>query len=139
MRESFQRTNIQAQIGKSKTLLQGIRAKVYVNEKRIDFTNAPLIYENTSLVPLRDLVKALGASMSYDQNTGTIGVTKGSFKVTLTIGSSTVFYNGKSETAATPPKIINGITYVPAQVIVKGLGAGMDYDSNDLSFKITIK
>lgn len=113
--------------------------KVYVNGNKINFTSAPLIIENTNLVPLRDLVTALGASMNYDPGSGTIGVAKGKSKVTLTIGSRTVFYNGKSETASAAPKIIHGITYVPAQVIVKGLGAGMDYSSGDHSFKITIK
>ncbi|GIO31088.1 MULTISPECIES: copper amine oxidase N-terminal domain-containing protein [Paenibacillus] len=113
--------------------------KVFVNGNRVEFANAPLIYENTNLVPLRDLVQALGAGLSYDQSTGTIGVTKGSYKVTLTVGSNIVFYNGTSETASAAPKIINGVTYVPLQVIVKGLGAGMAIDSADHSFKITIK
>ncbi len=50
--------------------------------------------------------------MNYDPGSGTIGVAKGKSKVTLTIGSRTVFYNGKSETASAAPKILHGITYV---------------------------
>ncbi|MFE6074194.1 copper amine oxidase N-terminal domain-containing protein [Paenibacillus sp. NPDC057886] len=96
--------------------------KVYVNDKKIDFTNKPVQYQGSNLLPLRDIADALDATFTYDPNSATIGLTKDKFKVTLTLGSKTVFYNGKSVSLSTAPKVINGITYIPVQSI-KGLGA----------------
>lgn len=110
--------------------------KVYVNGQKIAFNSEPVIYQNTNLVPLREIANSLGASITYDQETGTIGVTKGSRKVTLTIGSKTVYYNGSAETASAAPKVINSVTYVPAQVFARGLGASLEFDSSKNSLKI---
>ncbi|GIP26140.1 hypothetical protein J23TS9_12700 [Paenibacillus sp. J23TS9] len=81
--------------------------KVYINGQKISFNSAPVIYQNTNLVPLREIAEGLGATITYDKDSGTIGVTKMSRKVTLTIGSKTLFYNGVSETASTATKVIN--------------------------------
>lgn len=111
--------------------------KVYVNDKKVNFANKPLQYEESNLIPLRDISKALGASFTYDAGSGTIGLTKNKYKVTLTLGSKTVFYNGMSSTLSTAPKAINGITYIPVQAI-KGLGASMKFTSSNNTLNIEI-
>ncbi|GAB6930707.1 hypothetical protein JCM10914A_46900 [Paenibacillus sp. JCM 10914] len=112
--------------------------KVYVNDQKISFGSEPIFYQNTNLVPLREIAEGLGATVTYDKASGTIGVTKNNRKITLTIGSKTVFYNGKSETASVAPKVIDGVTYVPVQVFARGLGAGIEFNSSSNSLKITI-
>ncbi|WP_106767521.1 copper amine oxidase N-terminal domain-containing protein [Paenibacillus faecalis] len=112
--------------------------KVYVNGQKISFSSEPVIYQNTNLVPLREIAEGLGATVTYDKNSRTIGVKKGSRKMTLTVGSKTVYYNGTSETANAAPIIIQGVTYVPAQVFARGLGAGLQFSPSNNSLKITI-
>jgi hypothetical protein len=111
---------------------------VYVNGQKLSFASEPVIFQNTNLVPLREISEGLGATISYDKDSGTIGVTKGNRKMTLTIGSKTVYYNGSSETASAAPKVIKGVTYVPAQVFARGLGASIEFDSSSNTLKITI-
>ncbi|WP_043890983.1 copper amine oxidase N-terminal domain-containing protein [Paenibacillus sp. Aloe-11] len=111
--------------------------RVYVNGNKLNFSSEPLIYQNTNLVPLREIAEGLGAILTYDNDNGTIGVTKGKSKMTLTIGSKIVFYNGSSETVSAAPKVIKGVTYVPAQVFARGLGTGIELDSSNNSLKIT--
>ncbi|WYT94713.1 copper amine oxidase N-terminal domain-containing protein [Paenibacillus sp. FSL H7-0942] len=89
------------------------------------------------MVPLRDISKALGASFTYKAGSGTIGLTKDKYKVTLRLGSKTAFYNGKSSTLSTAPKAINGITYIPVQAI-KGLSAFMKFTSSINTLNIEI-
>ncbi|MFT9369215.1 copper amine oxidase N-terminal domain-containing protein [Paenibacillus sp. ALE3] len=108
-----------------------------MNGNKLSFSSEPLIYQNTNLVPLREIAEGLGATLNYDNNSGTIGVTKGNSKMTLTVGSKIVFYNGSSETVSAAPKVIKGVTYVPAQVFARGLGAGIELDSSNNSLKIT--
>ncbi|WP_068617885.1 copper amine oxidase N-terminal domain-containing protein [Paenibacillus tuaregi] len=112
--------------------------KVYINGQKISFKSEPVIYQNTNLVPLREIAEGLGAKITYDKDSGTIEVTKTSNKVTLTIGSKTVYYNGTSDIASAAPKVIKGVTYVPVQIFAKGLGARIEYSSSSNSLKISI-
>ncbi|MGG1611112.1 copper amine oxidase N-terminal domain-containing protein [Paenibacillus phoenicis] len=89
-------------------------------------------------VPLREISDLLGATFNYDAKSGVITVSKNSNKVTFTIGSKKVYYNGEAETINVAPMIVKGVTYVPLQSLVKGLEASLKADnSNKLS--ITIK
>jgi len=81
------------------------------------------------------LPKGLGATITCDKDTGTIGVTKKNHRITLTIGSTTVWYIRNSSAA---PKVIKGVTYVTAQIFARGLGARLEYCSSSNSLKISI-
>ncbi|WP_128102327.1 copper amine oxidase N-terminal domain-containing protein [Paenibacillus sp. DCT19] len=111
--------------------------KVYVNDQKVDFTNKPVQYQGSNLLPLRDIADALDATFTYDPDTATIGLTKDKFKVTLTIGSKTAFYNGKAVTLSTAPKVVNGVTYIPVQSI-KGLGATLQLNASKNTLNIEI-
>lgn len=103
--------------------------KVFINGNQLRFGSEPLIYNNTNLVPLREIAEGMGAAVTWNKEAGAIGVQKGNRKMTLTIGSRTVYYNGKPETAAAAPKVIDGVTYVPVQVFARGLGANITYSA----------
>jgi len=111
--------------------------KVYVNGSLVKFGSHPLIYNNTNLVPLREIAEGMGAKVSWNKEAGAIGVQRGTHKVTLTIGSRTAFYNGKAESIAVAPKVIDGVTYVPLQVFARGLGANVSYSARDGIVKIS--
>lgn len=110
---------------------------VYVNGTKLSFDSDPLIYENTNLLPLREIAEAMGASVIWDKQGGTITATKEDRKMTLKLGSKTVYYNGKAETASAAPKVIQGTTYVPAQVFARGLGASVAFDPSTNTLDIT--
>lgn len=112
--------------------------KVYINGNALKFDSDPIIDNHTNLVPLRELAEQMGAQVRWNKAAGAIGVQREGYKMTLTIGSKTVFYNGKAETIAAAPRIINGVTYVPVQVFARGLGASLSYDESTNTLKITI-
>ena len=111
---------------------------VFVNGQAIAFKNTPVIYQSTNLVPLREMAEGMGAAVNLDKDSGTIVVSKDTTSVTMTIGSKTVTYNGETETVPAAPKVIKGVTYVPAQVLARGLGASLEFNSDDHSLKITL-
>lgn len=113
--------------------------KVYVNGSVVKFDSEPLVYNNINLVPLREIAEGMGAKVNWNRDAASIGVQRGNHKVTLTIGSKTVFYNGKSETVAVAPKVMDGVTYVPVQVFARGLGAGVNYTEHDKILRISFK
>jgi hypothetical protein len=110
---------------------------VYVNGTKLSFDSDPLIYENTNLLPLREIAEGMGASVTWNKQSGTITVEKEDHKMTLALGSKTVYYNGKAETASAAPRVIQGITYVPAQVFARGLGASVSYNQSTNTLDIT--
>ncbi|MGG3282965.1 copper amine oxidase N-terminal domain-containing protein [Paenibacillus solani] len=112
---------------------------VYVNGSKVKFDSEPLVYNNINLVPLREIAEGMGAQVTWNRDAGSIGVQRGNHKMTLTIGSKTVYYNGKSETVTVAPKVINGVTYVPIQVFARGLGAGINYSDYDKTLKISFE
>ncbi|CAM4505255.1 copper amine oxidase N-terminal domain-containing protein [Paenibacillus macerans] len=109
-----------------------------VNGEQVPMEHSPIMIQNTNLVPLRELAKSLGASTTWDPDSQTIGVSKDDNKITLTIGSATVFYNGAQETISAAPKIIEGVTYVPAQAVAKGLKANLSYDKESEVLDISL-
>lgn len=80
----------------------------------------------------------MGAAVNLDKDSGTIVISKDTNSVTMTIGSKTVTYNGETETVPAAPKVIKGVTYVPAQVLARGLGASLEFDSSNHSLMITL-
>ncbi|MED4956389.1 copper amine oxidase N-terminal domain-containing protein [Paenibacillus macerans] len=109
-----------------------------VNGEQVPMEHSPIMIQNTNLVPLRELAESLGASTTWDPDSQTIGVSKDDNKITLTIGSTTVFYNGVQETISAAPKIIEGVTYVPAQAVAKGLKANLSYDKESEVLDISL-
>lgn len=112
--------------------------KVFVNGSLVKFGSEPLVYNNVNLVPLREIAEGMGAEVTWNREAASIGVQRGNHKVTLTIGSTTVFYNGKSESVTVAPKVIDGVTYVPIQVFARGLGAGVNYTDHDKILRISL-
>lgn len=112
--------------------------KVFINGSELQFGSDPIIENNTNLVPLREIAERMGAQVSWNKSAGAIGVQRENYKMTLTLGSKTVYYNGKAETIAAPPRVINGVTYVPVQVFARGLGASLSYDASANALRITL-
>lgn len=113
--------------------------QVYVDGSKLSLTNRPLLIEQTNVVPLRDIADAMKATLSWDQQAGKVEVIRGEHKLTLQIGSKTVYYGETADTVQVAPKVINGVTYVPLQVVARGLGAQVEYISAEQRFNITLK
>lgn len=73
-----------------------------------------------------------------DQQAGRVEVIRGEHKLTLQIGSKTVYYGETADTVQVAPKVINGVTYVPLQVVARGLGAQVELISAEQRFNITL-
>ncbi|WP_237167894.1 copper amine oxidase N-terminal domain-containing protein [Paenibacillus yonginensis] len=112
------------------------KLSVFINGKRADFNSDLIIYQNTNMVPLREIADLLGATFSYDPSSGVISVSKNNNKVTFTMGSKKVYYNGEAETLNVAPMIVKGVAYVPLQSLVKGLGASLKADSSNQTLSI---
>ncbi|MER1956823.1 MAG: stalk domain-containing protein [Solibacillus sp.] len=89
-----------------------------------------ILYENRSLVPLRSVFEALGATVSWDGEYKRITAERhDNKKITLTVDSNKALVNGTEETIDVPAKVFNGKTYVPLRFVSQVLGASVDWQT----------
>ena len=87
------------------------------------------IVEGRTLVPLRAIFEALGATVEWDQATKTVSSTLGSDSISLAVGSTTLVKNGEDITLDVPAQIINSRTMVPARAVAEAYGVGVEWDA----------
>ncbi|MHB9094480.1 MAG: copper amine oxidase N-terminal domain-containing protein [Eubacteriales bacterium] len=97
--------------------------RVKVNSRQMDFEVPPYIQKDSTLVPLKDIFKELGATVEWEAKSQAIKAVKGNTTVTLQVGSSEAQVNGEKVTLQAPPVIKNGKTMVPLSFVSKALGA----------------
>lgn len=104
--------------------------KVNVNGNQLLLSANPVSKDGRTLVPLRAIFEALGASVEWDQATKTVTGTQGSKVVKLQIDNKVAKVNGVDVTMDVAGTIINGSTFVPVRFIAESLGAQVSWDGN---------
>ncbi|AZN40095.1 copper amine oxidase N-terminal domain-containing protein [Paenibacillus albus] len=93
---------------------------------------APIVTPaGVTLIPLRVVAGALGASVTKDANGKLIvydPATK--TKLALKVGSSNAVVNGNAVKWSFPPTIVNGTTYVPARPFVAALHGSLKWENS---------
>lgn len=110
---------------------------VYVDDKKLSLSKAPYTKNGVTYVPMRELFKALDASVTWEAKAQTIIVRKEYTSITLTIGNKTALINGKSVKLDGAPEIKNNTTYVPARFVAESLGGTVKWDNAGRAVRIT--
>ena len=87
------------------------------------------IVEGRTLVPLRAIFEALGATVEWNGETKTVSSTLGETTVKLVIGENTLYRNDQEITLDVPAQIMNGRTLVPARAVAEAFGVSVAWDS----------
>jgi hypothetical protein len=95
----------------------------------ISMDAAPYIDNGRTLVPVRYLADALGATTTWDGNTQEVTVSTAVYNIGMTIGSATLTVDGQAQTMDVAPVINNGRTYLPARDVANALGFSVDWDA----------
>ncbi len=114
--------------------LPAMAAQVFVDGSQLKVSTASEY--NTTLVPLRSIFQALGATVGWDASTQTVTATKAQTSVKLQIGSRTAYVNGQAVTLQVPGKIIQGNTMVPLRFVSEALGASVEWDGTTQTINI---
>lgn len=111
---------------------------VFVDGEKISFDQAPFIKDNRTLVPLRAIFEALGCRVEYDAELKMVHATRGTqYSLSLTIGETDLYKNGKIITMDVPAMIVNSRTFVPLRAISEALDTDVEWDGE--LRKITVK
>lgn len=115
----------------------GNNKTVKIDNQKIDFDVAPQLINNRTMVPVRAIFEALGATVEWNEATQTVSSTRGDIKINLTIGAPMMFVNGLSVNLDSPACVLNNRTLVPVRAISEAFGVNVDWDSNSNSVLIT--
>lgn len=101
---------------------------VKIDAELVQFDVQPTIHNGRTMVPLRKIFEALGATVEWDDPTRTVTSTKGNTTIKVKIDSKTMTVNGKSVTLDVPAMIIGGRTLVPVRAISESFGCQVGWD-----------
>ena len=97
---------------------------------------APIIRGERTVLPIRVIAEALGASVSWNEAEQTVTIVKGEMTIVVYIGQAFALVNGEPVALDQPAFIENGRTYLPLRFIMENLGAEVTWDA--LTQKVTI-
>ncbi|HYE67562.1 MAG TPA: glycosyl hydrolase family 18 protein [Anaerovoracaceae bacterium] len=103
-----------------------------------DGYGVPFVDANSrTMIPFRKPIEAIGASVSYDENSRVVSAVRGDTTVKLTIGESMIFVNGK-ETAMDTKAVIRGNrTYIPLRAVFSAFGYDTAWHGSSSTVYIT--
>lgn len=103
---------------------------VAINGKQLNLDVPPVTYNGTTLVPMRAVFEALGASVFWDGSNNTVTVMKGETVIQLKINSNTGMVNGIKKPVAIPAMLIDGSTMIPIRFVAENMNCTVNWNGN---------
>ncbi len=111
---------------------------VVLNGASLTFAGTPpQQIKGSTLVPMRGIFEALGATVRFDKATQTVYGQKGATAIILPLGALTAIVNGQPQSLPLPAQLINGTTLVPLRFLSEALGASVGW--NPATATVTIQ
>lgn len=104
--------------------------RIQLNGKEMFFDTDPYFSNGRTMVPLRGIMEALGATVGWDSSTGTIWAKKGDTKVEMWNGSNIIRVNGTERKLDVPIQVKYNRTHVPVRFMAEIFGAEVDFKSD---------
>lgn len=110
---------------------------IFVKDKEIQSTVAPILEEGRVLVPIRVIAESLGAKVTWEQKNNTVTIRKWSESVILTLGKKTATRDGKADeskmiTLDVSVKKENNRIYVPLRFLSQQYGYNVDWNGKSV-------
>lgn len=97
--------------------------QVQLNGSPVALSVEPISVANRTMVPMRSIFEALGASVQWNSSTQTVTAIHNTTNVALTLGELTAQVNGQNVALDVPAMIYRGSTMVPLRFVSESLGA----------------
>ena len=105
------------------------QSSALVNGKAYTLNTPPIAIEGRTYLPLRFIVEqVLQAQLEWQQETGTIIVSKDGKEIVVTIGKNTALVNGEEIQLDAPPVVKNGSTLLPVRFMSEQFNISISYD-----------
>lgn len=104
------------------------RIRILIDNRLLSTDQDPTITNGRTLVPLRAIFEALGATVSWDSKTNMVTAKKGANEIIVIVGDSNAYVNGELKVLDVPATIVNSRTLVPVRFVSESLGATVDWN-----------
>ncbi len=121
-------TSITLTIGKKEATINGATTENDV---------APIIRNDRTMLPIRVVAEALGATVDWFGDTRTVKINADNIEISLVIDDNFAMVNGEQVTLDSPSFIENERTYLPLRFVVEKLGAVVEWDGSTQTIYIT--
>jgi len=121
--------NVQAFLSELGNKTSSTAISVQLDGRSLSFDVPPQIVGGRTLVPLRAIFEALGASVDWAAATQTVTATNGETVVVLTIGGTSPQVNGQVITIDQPGIVVEGRILVPLRFVAESFGVSVDWDT----------
>ncbi len=111
--------------------------KVYLNNEELTFDVAPIIRDDSTLVPFRAIFEKLDMTVQWFEDEKRVTAQKDNTVITLFIDNTTMNVSGEEVTLLTPPIIHNDRTLVPLRAVSEAAGATVEWDGETRTVYIT--
>ena len=101
---------------------------VYLNDIELYFDEEPAIVDGRAMAPMRKIFESLGCEIEWDDAAKSVTGRKGDTLLSLTIGDTMAYINGKECILDTAPMIQGDRTLVPLRFIAESTGADVRWD-----------
>lgn len=95
----------------------------------IHFLQPPVIQNDRTLVPLRAIFEAMGASVIWNGETKTITSVLDDTVVVITLGNNTMTVNDTKKTLDCAPQLIGESTLVPVRAVAESFGCNVEWNA----------
>ena len=113
--------------------------RVHLNGHLLKFTSDPYLKNDSTMVGFRSILEALGAEVSWDEETQTVTAVKDGTTIKLTIGDSIAYVNGEATELLAAPELKDDTTMIPARFVSEKLGMKVGWDDDGQLVTITAK
>ena len=113
--------------------------RVHVNGHLLKFDSEPYMKNDSVFVGFRAILEALGAEVSWNQETNTVTAVKDGTEVSFTIGSDTAYVNGEECKLPSEAELTNDSAMIPVRFISEKLGMKVSWEESGKLVVITSK
>lgn len=111
--------------------------RVYLDGKKIEFDVKPQTINGRTMVPIRAIFEAMGATVSWDDATETAVCTKDETVIKMTVDNNVMYINDTVVNMDVSPVVINGRTLAPARYAAEAFGAEVNWSDKNKIVSLT--
>ncbi|MBR5535281.1 MAG: discoidin domain-containing protein, partial [Clostridia bacterium] len=104
--------------------------KVNINGVVLDYKAEPMEENGTLLLPLRAIAEQLGANVGWVNSEQSAAVIINDKLIKLPVGKKEYYIDGEVKTLAAETRLIDGVTFIDASVIIDAMNAEMTREDN---------
>ena len=102
--------------------------RVTVDRKEVSFDTPPVMEQDRVLVPLRAVAEAMGAEVTWTEETQTAAAERDGIRISLPIGESAATVGEETVPLDVPTRVWQDRTYVPVRFFAEAFGAKVNWE-----------